>query len=346
MNRQELYNKITEIVPVNSNMGKDFRIRLRSALKSYVDNVIKLNDGERCDGWDELIQDINSLVNGLNDSVLAFYKGQHSTAMAKLTYQLKKSEMETITIAPYHSFYRMRTFEERKRNVKNGELFHIPLSQRGIIKTQRYSMSGYPCLYLGESIYSCWEEMERPNTDMCMFSHLKNLESLNVIDMRIPNQEAWDNDMKHVLKIFPWVIACMVVVDDSKKVFKAEYIIPQLLTEWVIAERMRERDNMVHGIWYTSAYKNNDFEFPDRVFDNVAIPVLNSIKGKYCKILSSMFHITKPTCFEYEDLRNVGQNLGYLDIPDIENNYIVSKFGMLENRLRNEDMFPLQEIGE
>ena len=347
MNRQQLFNKIIEIVPVNSNMGKDFRVRLRSALTSYVNNVILLNIADRCDGWDELIRDIKSLVDGLNNSVLAFYKGQHSTVMKKLTNQLKKSEMDTIIIGSNQSFYRMRTFDNRKRNIEKGELFHIPLTQRGIVKTQRYSMSGYPCLYLGESIYSCWEEMERPNTDMCMFSRLKNLEPLNVIDMRIPSQEAWDNDMKHVLKVFPWVIACMVVVDDSKKVFKAEYIIPQLLTEWVIAERERKRNDVVHvhGIRYTSAYKNGDFGFPDRVFDNVAIPVFNSIKGKYCKVLSSMFHITSPTCFEYEELRGLGEDYGMDDIPEAENCYRVSKFGMLENKLRNEELFPLQELG-
>ena len=344
MNKQELYNYIVKIVPVNSNMGKDFRDRLRIALKSYIDNVTNLDDVDRCDGWDELINELKSLVNGLNDSVLAFYKGQHTTAMQKLTNQLKKADMEKQVIEQNHSFYRMRIFEERKREIKNGELFHIPPSQRGVVKTQRYSMSGYPCLYLGESIYSCWEEMERPNTDMCMFSRLKNLEAINVIDMRIPTQEAWDGDMKRVLKVFPWVIACMVVVDDSKKVFKAEYIIPQLLTEWVIAERRRGQDVFIHGIRYTSAYKNNDFGFPDRVFDNVAIPVINPIKGIYCKTLSSKFQITQPTCFEYEELRGLNIDLGSVDISNDENNYRTSKFGQLENRLKEENLFPLQDV--
>ena len=59
------------------------------------------------------------------------------------------------------NFYRVRQLPSIYE-VEAKELFHIPISKRGIVKTQRYSIPGYPCLYLGKSIYGCWEEMRRP----------------------------------------------------------------------------------------------------------------------------------------------------------------------------------------
>ena len=345
MNRQELYQEIISLVPVSRDDGKSYRDILRSKLKDYKQKVEELDAAERQDDWENIVQTIDRLSNALNDCALNIYKGLHSTAFTKLSNQLKDMPIAIQTIGEHTKFYRMRTFPVRKRNIKLGELFHIPYDKRGIVKTQRYSMPGYPCLYLGYSIYGCWEEMERPNTDTCMFSRLENREQLKVIDLRVPDEENWNANMSRLLRVFPLIIACMIVVDDSSNVFKAEYIIPQLLMEWVIMERNRPARDMVHGISYTSAYENKDFHFPQYTFDNIAIPVINPIKGKYCKKLKEIFQLTEPTCFEYEDLRGLDVVQGeYGENVDEElNNYNTSKFGILERRLEAFDLRDLQE---
>ena len=66
-------------------------------------------------------------------------------------------------------WFRARLFDDKWEHTFR-DMFHIPLNRREIVKTQRYSAPGYPCLYLGNTVYSCWEEMHRPHFDDLMFS--------------------------------------------------------------------------------------------------------------------------------------------------------------------------------
>lgn len=111
------------------------------------------------------------------------------------------------------------------------EMFHIPLDMRGIVKTQRYSTSGYPCLYLGESIYGCWEEMRRPPMIKCAVSRLECSLKLNIVDLSIPSEIDMTNPAYQ--RLIPLIISCMVPVENHNDTYKPEYIIPQLIIEWV-----------------------------------------------------------------------------------------------------------------
>lgn len=62
-------------------------------------------------------------------------------------------------------------------------MFHIPITMRRQVGTERYSIPGYPCLYLGNSIYVCWEEMNRPLMSSCWVSRLKNTEELELEEL-------------------------------------------------------------------------------------------------------------------------------------------------------------------
>lgn len=86
-------------------------------------------------------------------------------------------------LGPGSSLYRIRVKgdSEKYLEFKYSDMFHIPLNKKGIIRTQRYSSSGYPCLYVGESIYACWEEMHRSNFDLCMVSRLETTMSLKYL---------------------------------------------------------------------------------------------------------------------------------------------------------------------
>ena len=57
--------------------------------------------------------------------------------------------------------YRIRTGSLDPYSRK--KLFHIPFELRHIVATQRYSIPGLPCLYLGSSLWACWEELGRPD---------------------------------------------------------------------------------------------------------------------------------------------------------------------------------------
>ena len=61
-----------------------------------------------------------------------------------------------------NKWYRMRNQEKYKRLFPANEMFHIPFQLRGKVNTQRYSLPGYPCLYISRSIWATWEEMHEP----------------------------------------------------------------------------------------------------------------------------------------------------------------------------------------
>ncbi|MFW8247620.1 hypothetical protein ACOIDW_27415, partial [Klebsiella pneumoniae] len=50
------------------------------------------------------------------------------------------------------------------------EIFHIPFTERQNVSAQRYSVAGLPCLYLGTSLYVCWQEMNKPDFDKLYLS--------------------------------------------------------------------------------------------------------------------------------------------------------------------------------
>lgn len=183
--------------------------------------------------------------------------------------------------------------------------------------------------------------MGRPDFGTVMVSKFVSKKEFKVLDMRIPSKQSWDEDTEKCITFFPLVIATMIQVGNRKDTYKPEYLIPQLLTEWIITHNWQEKpDNEIAGILFTSTKKNKDFDFPEVSFDNYAIPVLKPLtKGKYCARLSEMFHLTAPTYYDLEVLKQ-GQIIAVgefgLDVElQKEENYNTSRFGVMERYLEH-----------
>lgn len=121
-------------------------------------------------------------------------------------------------------------------------MFHIPYNKRFLVGNQRYSISGIPCLYLGQSTYICWEELGRPNPYTCNFVGVRNQRALRLLDMTIP-QSSSDSKM---ISIIPIILSCCLY-SRKNRVFKQEYILPQLIMQAIITRKER-----VWGIKYQS----------------------------------------------------------------------------------------------
>ena len=132
----------------------------------------------------------------------------------------------------------------------------------------------------------------------------------------------------------------MVLVKNPNVIYKPEYSITQLLTEWIITNNNSEnKKEKIYGIRYTSslsASSASGFEYPKDKLDNIVFFVLDPLSTKkYCPQLSKAFKITNPTCNEYEKLKcGYGIDLGVIDKLSEEErlkfNYEVSDFGNLE----------------
>lgn len=163
MTKDELYSKIAEMLPVENTDSKPFRILLSDSLKTYLSYISKTEGID-----DEDKKEIAYICEAIKAIVKAQYKGLHAQAFRKLSNLFSgttrhKGFINILFVSRLeanNSFYRARVHSGTKKFTYK-DMFHIPFSKRGIVQTQRYSFPGYPCLYVGESVYACWEEMHR-----------------------------------------------------------------------------------------------------------------------------------------------------------------------------------------
>lgn len=345
----EFYKEVRKLLPYSRDENLPFKDRLKKALSRYVDlakqyitDPVIISDIKRISS--RIIEIVGNYEKGLQSKAFTQLQNliQGSTTI-KPKIDLAKNVMKFDAGKPM-SFYRIRQMPSIYQ-VKAEEMFHIPLNKRGIVKTQRYSTSGYPCLYLGESIYGCWEEMRRPSMQTCAVARLQCDSSLNIVNLSVMENEK-EYDYPYNQRLIPLLIACMVPVANHDDTYKPEYIIPQLIIEWILKNRTNEK---IDGVCYTSTHINNEFDFPDSKFLNYALPVYSTDpRKKYCNRLCELFKITKPTTNDIEKLKSGypvdGGEYGLSEEDQQYLNYELSDFGNLEKRLSDQTRFPLESL--
>lgn len=366
MTIQQFSDKIIRMFPIKGASEDELYCLLHMRFAEYLTNIRQLdssafsNEAEKL----EIYSGIGKIVASIQEVISLYFKGRHGESFRKFQEYLeapngpidalgvvniaKETELEEkegngavkIKSVP-NVLFRSREFAD-KRNHTYEEMFHIPLDKRGIVKTQRYSAPGYPCLYLGKTIYACWEEMHRPRFDELMVSGFRVRRPFRVYDLRVPKRTDFNKEsLIRTLLRLPLIIACSVKVKNENDPYKPEYIIPQLLIESIISRNYQilEEDSSVqdpiYGVIYTSTHISTDFPYGLEYLENIALPVVNSdIRGVHCEILASLFEISDPLCSEYEQMKEFQQYLNsYSDKKKDEYNY--SLMGRLETRIKN-----------
>lgn len=315
----------------------DYSLVLKACLMDYVsyirnnilDTEIKAQTVKMC----------KALMHVLTTSL----KGQQAEAYLKMKTILNSLDEDGLFCEhDIESFlYRMRVCDLR-RNVARKELFHIPFNLIRRVETQRYSTPGLPCLYLARSIYCCWEEMHRPSIENTLVSSFKAEDDFDLVDLRIPGLKRFKLFEDWYMKAFPLIISCSIPVVNEKSAFKPEYIIPQLVLQWVIEDG---GENNAIGVTYTSTFTTNEFFELDFEWDNIVLPAIEKIpESQYCNHLTKLFKVTKPTCYEYEVMTGDMGNTGVWDNgpkriskDDPKNDYYFSVFSRMEEKLETRE---------
>lgn len=228
------------------------------------------------------------------------------------------------------------------KNYSRSRVFHTPYNLRSKVSTSRYSIAGYPSLYLGTSLELCCEEIKyNPYQGYglaAMFQIARPIEHINVriIELGIkpqdftnsesPNQsfgrhisrstlESYDTRQDYLLW-YPLIAACSFIRTNKKDAFAPEYIIPQLLMQW-IRDEMHQYDEQYSqydpiyqcyqheliGIRYFSctSKRMSDMGF------NYVFPTSGKQKSSklpYCSVLANSFLLTKPVYIhEYDTIK-------------------------------------------
>jgi hypothetical protein len=186
-----------------------------------------------------------------------------------------------------------------------GGLFHIPFQLRHIVGQMRYSVAGLPCLYLGGSTYVCWRELGEPALNTVTVSRFAarpdtNLRVLN-FGRRMPVLAAWVyTEPQHFgslsresavvaanVACWPLVAVCSIRVPDRRRPERPEYLIPQLLLEWIT------RTRAFHGIRYFSTHYSEYHDDP-KTYMNYVFPARTDAAHGHCTDLAHLFQLTEP----------------------------------------------------
>lgn len=220
------------------------------------------------------------------------------------------------------NLYRIRNVYDYRQYERN-EIFHTPFNMRTKINTSRYSIAGYPCLYLSTDLKLCCEETKKQSINQITIASKFNIvgnyldnnnTDIDVIELGIKPKHFVSNKnnqnistgidlsdielMSNYLYWYPIIAASSVIRVNKEDPFSSEYIIPQLLMQWIRLKACKER---LYGIRYFSCASDRASE----AGYNYVFPAYcsSNIKSNYCRMLSKAFKLTKPVMLHnYESI--------------------------------------------
>lgn len=239
---------------------------------------------------------------------------------------------------------------------KRKDLFHIPFSKRHLVSAQRYSVAGLPCLYLGTSIYICWQEMDKPDLGKLFISSFITTNSKSQVlnlaaeflyhRMRsTPYSEdiSFKNNSLKIsyLILWPLIAACNYKKTDGNSSFIQEYIIPNLLMQWISTKDRTP----ISGIAYRSTKFSKSTQSPQAV--NIVLPpkvdYFQTIKYDFCPTLCSLFEITTPVSWQI--LKTLDYSAGADMTPEqLDAINVLKKKEMMGIRNFDEDLVSLYPL--
>jgi len=319
---EEYYKFLT-----NYNIGK----RLNTIFR----NIEQKNSDEDL----SLLNKVRGFILAINNAIGNYYDGYTSRAYDGFSNSLNKiiefhNNVAVSYIEPHEGFFKIRidkslSLKDRKDN------FHIPFNLRHFCATQRYSIPGIPSIYLGATSYLSYEELGRPDIAISYISRFETKKMIRIIEIQtIHNFLKFSNDgevierFKNVLRyliLFPLYFTTTIKVIETNSSFKTEYIIPQLLMQFIGASN--KEDDAIRGIKFPSSKLDYNTADDHRHFSYV-FPIVTSSKAGFCTYLSGVFHLSKP--------KLISAILGKTDVNISNGIYEHSDFDSLDKALLRE----------
>ncbi len=198
------------------------------------------------------------------------------------------------TIDGENSFIRIRSTSDNLN--KRAEMFHVPFDKRQLISKQRYSIEGFPCLYLAGCAYTSWLELNKPEFNSIWASSFRPTKELNILDMSFTLDSLEENCSKYEVKHLKGLLSLyFLVITTSFRVkyplayFHEEYIISGLLLQWIVLK------SPFVGLRYLST--KLECNKSDKLWcaSNIVIPPRNhDHMEKYNRFLKESFVLTLP----------------------------------------------------
>lgn len=293
----DINNSIFNLPQINDK-GKYFPEYVHEYIKNYV--LFLKNSGIETD----IINVIEDFSKKIYICLIEYYCGQHDSAKYYFDQAINCINIQcAYATLDKNVFYRARKADKTKVINSDG-MFHIPFEERYKVSTQRYSYPGLPCLYLGSSYQVCCDELSDWSEQLYIACIQKNNSAeISVLDLyffeKYDFDRISDEDIMKFVKMWPLVACCSFVYenpDDMK--FRPDYIIPQLLLEYIIDKNadvdITGTGKKVCGIRYHSVTKDF-FEHEGKTsavtYNNYVFPAITNKANGYCSILKEQFEV-------------------------------------------------------
>jgi hypothetical protein len=292
------------------------------------------------DGVGEEIRGKRAAISSLCESIIAAvatvsHRGLDS-AVALISPGLDAVRTDLLTVARQNedtilrgqSLYRVRASKGTPLSAP-WDLFHLPFELRHLSAAARYSTRDVPCLYLANSIYTCWTECRLPEISKCDRDFLDSvyasrfefnqqprlldfcyppwallgaLESLEhpavpeLVGLQIMHAPIGPDVVSRVrylaswLAIWPLLAAVSLRTAGEADRAQPEYLVPQMLMAWV------QGSQSFDGIRYFSTREPAGPEMNHYAID-YAFPARTSRLTGHCKELERLFLCTEPVGF-------------------------------------------------
>jgi len=328
MKFKEIFSDPIFILPKEIPKKSEYAKYIQKIFNQYIELLSQVTDLKDINGIagsitiEKTMERQMEFLEGISQCIDLYYSGKPSEAYDTLSKTIStriSKNKSMIRIGKYElgeSFYRGRIGKDNFLYNKN-EMFHIPFELRGQVATQRYSIPGFPSLYLGKTIYVCWEELKRPDLNMFQVSRLINTQPIEYIDLTPPDLTAGFYNTKAFgyMMVWPLIAACSVKVQNPADHFKPEYIVPQLLLQWV------RNTNDVDGIKYNSTNISGKKTSLTGQYHNFVFPVKERGVSGLCNELLNSFQISDPISWQSIQVSTGGD----YRIPNIKSGYIDEK---------------------
>jgi hypothetical protein len=188
-------------------------------------------------------------------------------------------------------------------------LYHIPFEMRHRVARQRYSLPGLPCLYLGGTLYIAWEEMGRPAFDSVHYARFRPQAGAQITFLDFGYRPALMGAMIEANQAACGVQSAMadfavaqavcwplLAASSIKKRFPdapfiAEYIVPQLILQWITNSGHHD------GIRYFSVRVDTYMDNPAMPC-NYVFPARQFAAEGYCATLRGLFEMSPPLSWQ------------------------------------------------
>jgi hypothetical protein len=244
--------------------AENYTTRVSNILDEYLDDINNLNidfiDIEK------LKKDCKKISHGIEESLDKYLAGC-SFESHKIVFDLLDTFKEYylndvfVTKIPvkFNGLYKIRNIEKNIIECSCSDNFIIPYENYNLIGTHRFSIPGFPCLYLGTSSYVCSHEIPKIKSKNQIISRYELWDSVlnnilylfyrpnDIMNILIDNRlkDFFPDIINSYLRLLPFLLVIYHKVQKEEGPFRPEYILSQILMQWV-------RINNVDGICYLS----------------------------------------------------------------------------------------------